>query len=89
MSKKKTFYSHQQVCYFLNTIIEAGGMVPQLRALAAFPQEPGSAPRTYMAAHNHLLAPVPGNPTSSLGLHGHQTHKVFIPIHRQILTDIK
>jgi hypothetical protein len=31
-----------------------GEMAQQLRALAAFPEDPGSIPSTYMASHNHL-----------------------------------
>jgi len=33
----------------------AGEMTQQLRALAAFPQDPGSFSSIHMAAHNHLL----------------------------------
>ena len=35
-------------------IIRAGEMSQQLRALAAFPEDPGSIPSTHMVAHSHL-----------------------------------
>lgn len=54
---------------------------PQLGALAALPGDSGLIPSAHMAAHNHLLIPVPGDltPTS-----GHPRYKTCHVVHIHI-----
>lgn len=71
-------------------------MAQPIRTQAALPKDLSSRPRTHVVAYN-CLSPVPGDVTSSSGLHGHQVlmrytdikahkgHKIFPEI---ILGDI-
>jgi hypothetical protein len=44
----------RQEVFLKIAVMEPGEMAPQLRALTALPQDPGSIPSTHTAAHNHM-----------------------------------
>jgi hypothetical protein len=46
----------------------------QLRAVTVLVEDQGLISSTHLAAYNHLLTPVPGEPSPSSGLQGHCKH---------------
>lgn len=56
-----------------------------IKALATFPEEPGSTPRTHMAAYNLSITPFPGDPRAFSGLCGCQACARYTNMHAEII----
>jgi len=65
------------IYFFKNIFLGGGEMVQWLKALAALPEDWGSILSTHMAAHNHCLTLVPGDPIPLLTSAG-TIHKLCI-----------